>query len=41
MIKRVSIFMQLEVICTKKHQTQFKLLQLYIDKEAIVKRAQL
>jgi hypothetical protein len=37
----ISVFVQLEAIRTKKHQTQFQLLQLYIDKDAIVKHVRL
>jgi hypothetical protein len=36
-IKRVGVFVQLEAIRTEKHQTQYQLLQPYMDKEAIVK----
>jgi hypothetical protein len=36
-IERVGIFVRLEAIRTEKHQTQFKPLQPYMDKEAIVK----
>jgi hypothetical protein len=36
-IERVGIFVRLEVVRTEKHQTQFKPLQPYMDKEAIVK----
>jgi hypothetical protein len=36
-IERVGIFVQLEAIRTERHQTQFKPLQPYMDKETIVK----
>jgi hypothetical protein len=36
-INQIGVFVRLEAIRTEKHQTQFQLLQLYIDKDAIVK----
>jgi hypothetical protein len=36
-IERVGVFVRLEAIRTEKHQTRFQPLQLYMDKEAIVK----
>jgi hypothetical protein len=35
-IERVGVFIGLEVIQTEKHQTQYQLLQLYMDQDAIV-----
>jgi hypothetical protein len=40
-IDRVGVFVQLEAIRTEKHQTQFKPLQPYMDKDAIVKHTRL
>jgi hypothetical protein len=39
-IKRFGVFVQLEAICTEKHQKRFQPLQPYMDKEAIVKHLQ-
>jgi hypothetical protein len=36
-IERVGVFVRLEAIRTKKHQTRYQPLQPYMDKEAIVK----
>jgi hypothetical protein len=40
-IERVGIFVRLEAIRTEKHQTRYQPLQLYMDKEAIVKHTRL
>jgi hypothetical protein len=37
----IGVFVRLEAIRTKKHQTRFQPLQLYMDKDAIVKHVRL